>query len=104
VCHHTQLKDFCLFSCVCVCVCVCAWLLVCLYIHAPCPCTSPQRLWGVSDLLELELQVAMNYLTWVLDTEPMSSTRTPSILTCWRISPAPCSTFLSLIRVYSWVR
>lgn len=28
----------------------------------------------VSDLLDLELQVALSYLMWVLETEPESST------------------------------
>ena len=60
--------------CVCVCVCVCG-------VHG-----GQKR---VSDPLELELQVVVSRLMWVLVTELRSSTRAARALNTLATSPAP---------------
>lgn len=86
-----------MFACgyvyVCVCVCV-LWV----YVYV-CKCTwKPEA----SDPLQLELQMVVGRLTWVLGTEPEFSGRAASALSCWAISPASCISFLLLI-LNNWI-
>lgn len=75
--QHIQLVWFLfffdLFLFLCVCVCVYKYL------------NRPEE---VSDLLELELEVVLSCLTWVLRTQLTSSGRTVSIKHCC-VSSAP---------------
>lgn len=41
------------------------------------------------DPLELELQMVVSHLMWVLQTEPRSSAEAASAMNNWAISPAP---------------
>ena len=73
------------FLCVCVCVCVCMCACVHVYIGAD----THRALKRAPDSLELELQVVVSHLMWVLGMESRSSARATHALKHLAISPAP---------------
>ena len=73
----------CVFMCSCVCVCMCACVHV--YIGAD----AHRALKRAPDSLELELQVVVSHLMWMLGMESGSSARATHGLKHLGISPAP---------------
>ena len=80
-------------ECVCMCVCVC----VCVpYVHMP----KNQK--KVPDFLNVQMQLIMNTLTWVLGMEPEPYGSTASSLNYFAISPVHLYQFSCQIYFYSY--
>ena len=65
---------------VCICVLLCVHTCACLPVYAQQMCTALGGQKRVLDILELQLQVVVSHLMWVLETKLRSSTRTINAL------------------------
>lgn len=82
-------------------MCVPVSVSVCLCEYMIYNCGCPWRPGRVSDTLELELQMVMSLLVWVLGTHPRSPVRAASTLNHLVIFPAP---FLIILRILSYLK